>query len=355
MATRGGGAALLRAAPHVSALRATAQLLNAPKAAPASPETGQPAGPALHALLDELAVAAAHASESGPEGRKDAAPLLARVGKLRALAEQADAAGKRQMLDALHAELGHAGPAPAATGAAPVQRVHDAVLIGGALVIIGGLGWLANRAWRYYQERQEDEILRQSDTDRDNFAMPGIPPELIAGVGRIGPPGGKVRRIFRNLNNFRFRYTGRYVNPQVAFGARQGDCQTLVGMFMLVCQRYDIEARRRSLREKMLVAPQPIHGRDALSNTEGLRAWYFDEHFWVEAAGASYDVLFMTTPPPQVILRTSSVEYRGIWYYVFSDGRCVIGPRENWDYRILAEGRVFANVGAARAFIDQHV
>jgi hypothetical protein len=139
-------------------------------------------------------------------------------------------------------------------------------------------------------------------------------------------------------------------------GARQGDCQTLADMYVLVAHQFGLAANRQSRYQRQLIAPRPIHGRSQTANTEGNTAWYFFEHHWVIAVGTAYDVLFMTSPPPVPALRTAYHERHRVTYYVFSDGRCLIESREADDlhYPIGGIGRVFANEQATRDFIDLH-
>jgi multisubunit Na+/H+ antiporter MnhC subunit len=204
-AAHGAHADAMDAAPRVQALRATGHMLNARPAQRAEKSTGKPAGPELALLLDQLAATAEQVEEAGPQaGKQPSEQLLARTAKLHAVAQGEDEPAKQALLAALQDELGRAGPAPKAAQK-PVQRVVDPLTIGlivGGLVI--GLGFLARRVYRYYQERAEDALLaRFQQAAPGTLANPAIPDELTDGVADLLAPGARAARIFANLNNFR--------------------------------------------------------------------------------------------------------------------------------------------------------
>ncbi|MEO5645301.1 MAG: hypothetical protein ABIQ40_18565 [Bacteroidia bacterium] len=206
----------------------------------------------------------------------------------------------------------------------------------------------------------QDESYEGRNEVEDNFVLDygmgilppqGIPAELTAGVA--GTDAAKAQRIFQNINNFRFRYTGGGSPAQVAFSSRQGDCGTLVLMFMKVADAVGIHNDRDFISTRLLVAPGPIHGRTTLGNTEGETDWYFQNHHWAISNGVLFDLLFMVSPPLAHIAYTGGRAHNGVNYHLFADGRVVIEPLQaQLAYQIQGKGRVFATELDAQNFID---
>ena len=331
--------------------------IGATRDSPLQSQADTDSGPALLALLDGLEAAAGLATALA--GATGATPplgdLVDRVEKLRAIAAGSDESAKRQSLSMLRSELEKAGPAPTTAPAHDelVQRVGDLALIGVAAAVVG-LGFLAKRTYEYIRDRREDALLEQYYRT-GVIANPAVPPELSAGIAALPHNVAKAARLFQNINNFRFRYTGRFVSPRMAFQAHQGDCQTLVGLYQEVAVAMGIPFAVGSLQRRQLVGPRPIHGRDVHGNTEGGTDWYFQEHFWATGAGTAYDVLFMTTPPPAAVLAQAPVVHNGVTYYPFPDGRCVIERgATSLGYDIQGEALVLPSAAAAVAFINAH-
>jgi hypothetical protein len=215
--------------------------------------------------------------------------------------------------------------------------------------------WITNAGWANVQRDRQEDAVKDAYNATGEIANPGVPAELSAGIAGLATDALKAARLFLNLNNFRFRYTGGVLNPKVAFEARQGDCQTLVGMYMLAAAEMNIPITIERRMQRQLVARQPIHGRTTQGNTEGDTDWYFHEHYWVTSNGVPYDVLFMITPPPAVTVSNGQAVHNGVTYYTFADGRCVIERGEAaLNYDIQGLGRVFANAAAAILFINAH-
>jgi hypothetical protein len=180
-----------------------------------------------------------------------------------------------------------------------------------------------------------------------------IPDELTAGIADLASDALKAQRIFQNINNFRFRYTGQYIDATMAYTGHQGDCQTLVAMYQAVALDSGISFAAGSDKRRQLVAPRAIHGRNAIANTKGDTDWYFHEHYWAIGDGTPYDLLFMTAHLQPAVYSNGTVKYHGVDYHTFTDGRCVIEPGQDaLRYAIQGEGRVFANATDARNFID---
>jgi hypothetical protein len=328
------------------------------------PENRVDSGAALLALLDELHAAATVADELAaetgtPPPTRD---LNTRLDELRDLAESGDEAVKARVLAALRSELRDVGRAPSL--GEPVhhqvaQRVGPDVLLGGA-VVVAGLAYLVKRTYEYIRDRRENAMLAEHYSGGRRIVNRGIPAELTAGIAVLPNAAAKAARLFANLNNFRFRYEGAAVGPSLAFQVHQGDCQTLVGIYGQVALAMGIPFTRGTRPERQLVAPRPIHGRSTEGNTEGNTDWYFREHFWAIGAGTPYDLLFMVTPPPHAVLivgtdTNAPPEHRGVSYYRFTDGRCVIEPPQAaLDVQIQGEGHVFADEAATIAYINSH-
>lgn len=335
---------------------ATAQLVDAgPESNPA-----QQAGPALSALLDELESAATLAGQLAAQAgaKPPSGDMIERLKKLRAIAEGNNEPAKAEVLAALRTELDESGAEPAS--GPPVQRLAvEAIAALAALGVVGliGLGYLAKKAYEYIRDRREDALLEQFYRDPASVPLMGAAPaEVTAGIAGLPTNAAKAARLFQNINNFRFRYAGLFVNPRLAFQAHQGDCQTLVGMYQEAALALGIPFVLGHQVGPMLVGPQPIHGRDTLTNTEDGTAWYFTEHFWAIGAGTAYDVLFMVTPPPAFVLPAGPAVVRnGVTYHTFADGRAAIERGEDrLNYEIRGQALVFNNAADAIAFIDGH-
>lgn len=212
--------------------------------------------------------------------------------------------------------------------------------------------WITEADWL---KVRDDRILDYYYASKGKLVSEDTPAELTAGIAALTTNPAKAAQLFQNINNFRFRYTGRFLSARLAFNVHQGDCQTLVEMYKAVAEEMHIPFQYGIQQGPLLVAPQAIHGRDTQANTEGNTAWYFDEHFWAIGAGTAYDVLFMTTTLPAMTLSTGSAQYKGVTYYNFADGRCFIKKGENaLNVQLQGEGRVFASQAATTAFIDAH-
>lgn len=289
----------------------------------------------------------------GPEDKKkDVFELAERLRQLRMIADGHNKEAKPALLEGLKEELETAGAPP--VNAPPVQllKTWQWGLIGtGAVIGLVGVGALVYKTYAYIRDRREDASVADLFFNR----VYPIPAELTAGVAGL-PVAAQAARIFQNINNFRFRYTGDGMPASVGFGAHQGDCGTLVLMYEEVAAQFAVPTVRGNIATHMLVAPSPIHGRTARGNTEGGTDWSFQEHHWIIAAGTPYDVLFMISPPPVPVLQVNTGVHNGVQYRIFADGRVLIPPRQEaaWSYPVQGQGLVLANVAVAQAFIAAH-
>ena len=324
-----------------------------------SSATNDASGTALLMLIDELQKADLTAKGLADKtGIASPSNDLDRKSKeLRRIAQGNDEDAKTATLTSLRAELGKVGPIPSLEDPVAQRKVIQKVgagAVAGGIALALGVGYLARLTYQYIRDRREDRILADY-YENGAIANPGIPLELSAGIAALPNNALKAARLFQNVNNFRFRYTGNFVNPVVAYSARQGDCQTLVGLYQNVALAQGIPFAVGNLNQRQLVAPRAIHGRNTTANTEGNTDWYFREHYWAIGAGTAYDVLFMVSPPPASIVTNGNVVHNGVTYYTFADGRCVIEPGQAaLGYEIQGEGRVFANAAATIAFINAH-
>ncbi|MFZ5962460.1 eCIS core domain-containing protein [Thalassococcus sp. BH17M4-6] len=304
-------------------------------------------------------VRAAETADAITRGGGPSAPLSAQsplIAKALAIAKGDDAVAKAGLRRMLEQEVSDAPPVTVAgTGATTevAQRVSGPVIAGG-VVALAGFAYLAKLTYDYLRDRREDQMLAQHFLS-GNLAATPIPAELNAGVAAAVGNAAKAAQIFENVNNFRFRYIGNFVGPRAAFATHQGDCQTLVGLYQEVALFNAVPFAVGSSNQRQLVAPLPIHGRNTTSNTEEGSAWYFQSHTWAIGNGTAYDVLFMLSPPPPVVLAVGSAVHNNVTYYIFADGRCVIEPGQaHLGVPILREGRVFPTAMATQAFINAH-
>ncbi|TND02597.1 MAG: hypothetical protein FD123_4059 [Bacteroidetes bacterium] len=175
----------------------------------------------------------------------------------------------------------------------------------------------------------------------------------------------KIREIFNRFNNFPFVYISDSLLGPQGFLGKQGDCSTLLYMFMTALQAAGIdtsqEQRTQAGYGRMLVAGRPIHGRTEQHNLEGINYWGFNNHYWYDHAGQHFDLLFMIDHDPGVYWENGSgINYRGIIYHVFENGCVTIDTDQcallgNFDLANFPDKRIgmgFASVNDALAYID---
>lgn len=161
-----------------------------------------------------------------------------------------------------------------------------------------------------------------------NRSIPdAVPRSIIAELE--GNDNQKLGEIFNRINQFPFNYTGVALSPAGGFMTQAGDCRTLAGMFQLAAQAAGINGVEiRALETPHLVGTRAAHGRDGNGNVEGNTHWAFDNHFWCEAGGGRFDLLFMTQNAVPADLKTEQETYRGCSYTVYQSGACMIDRRE---------------------------
>lgn len=336
---------------------------------PARRQEALGAGPDLLKLVEEVEATLGAASnlEAGVAQGVPVQELDARLRALREIAVSGDEATKRETLEAVLAELDAVGLVPqmeAMRQGPPLQRVR---LPGGAVAVVTvGLGYLAWRVYEYIQERfrmEREELERWEDENLEEYRADryevdttpaAIPSELLAGISRQRTVGAKAGKLFSNMNRFRFRYKGRFVGAWAALKFRQGDCQTLTDIYLLVAGEAGIApCTRKTLNGPLIVERRPIHGRSDLTNDDDGTCWYFDEHYWIDAAGTDFDLLFMTSPSPRATVSDGLVESEGVTYYTFPDGREAMTKWHNRGAPI-DEVKVFPNHDATVRFLEEH-
>jgi hypothetical protein len=174
-----------------------------------------------------------------------------------------------------------------------------------------------------------------------------IPPKLIEHL--YGNDEQKFNMLFTRFNNYSFNYTGTSQTAIEGFINRRGDCRTLVNMLKLSADAADIKGVQvvDSNTREMLVEEHSIHGRDTRGNVEGLLCWYFDEHHWCTLSGQRYDALFKIKAAPQTSYRTKILMYKGVSYFVFDNGRCMIKSEE-------AESKMGMNLNGKMGIVKEN-
>lgn len=213
-------------------------------------------------------------------------------------------------------------------------------------------------------ERQREQAILDRYYEGGDFAEEVInatpaqilPQEIINGIAALPTPAAKAARLFTNLNAFQFTYTGNWVGTKIAFLAKRGDCQTLRDMYIYAAAHLEISVVPRDRQYDQLVPPGPIHGRNTSGNTENQSHWFFNEHYWVTAAGQDYDLLFKTQGLGPHYQLTDTQTYRDVTYKVFNNGNCLLPFNQtgNLNVDFNSAGLVIANVGLMQAYIDVH-
>lgn len=343
----------------------------------------------LSAMIKQLELLKADAIELG-KGSSEA-PGLAEMAKLldnlKKIDNGDDEGAKAEALSLLREELtevpaekGEKLPdidnaSPPLNGKSPVQKktiqrlgwlAITGIVAGSGLVILGVYGFVRsqlNRRERERAQRRREDLIFDLYYSKRNKEVTGlnewgaIPAEISDGVATQRNNAAKATRLFNNLNAFRFNYTGRFVNANLAFLAKRGDCQTLVDMYYLAAQKLGITSVNFRDRVGNQLAPaHRIHGRSVRGNTEGETHWFFQEHFWIDVGGQTYDLLFMTQNPPQPSMERDTEKYRGVEFIIFQNNKCFLNKNQTakLDVDFRSEGIVKDNATAMRTYIDTH-
>lgn len=168
----------------------------------------------------------------------------------------------------------------------------------------------------------------------------------------------KVNKLFTRLNQMPFNYTGARVNWVGALLNREGDCGTLVKMFVEIVKLNGIDdVAIDSDDTPRLVQSAAIHGRDTTGNVSGADFWVFTEHYWATYAGQVYDLLFMSKNPPAHTSKTGDGICRGVSYMIFGN-QSFIQNRELGKHGLDQEagklGRVIPT-NQIRAWIEERI
>lgn len=327
-------------------------------AQPKEMENKGDAGEELNAVLENLEMAVMQAMRiPGQEAeKKDAFELAERLRQLHIIADGNNEEAKSALLEGLKEELEMAGSPPALANVPPIQRMKgwQKALIGTAVVI--GLGALLYKLYKNITNRQEEVTEDGTDTDMHGDEISGIdiPKELRKGITKLMSVEEIANRIFENVNKFEFVYDGWYYPVQMSMEGHVGDCRSLVEIYELVASRFGVPTVRRSIADWMLVNPGPIHGREAQGNTAGESYWFFQNHYWVEVCGTSYDLLFKVKSPPAPAFVSFTDEYNNVSYCGFNNG-CFFIHNHDFPsgYKKKVIGIVFPDETAVRKFVDE--
>jgi hypothetical protein len=124
---------------------------------------------------------------------------------------------------------------------------------------------------------------------------------LIEGVEAKTTDAARLDTLFDNFKRLGptiFEYT-MAAKPWEGFlkGQKEGDCNTVVRAFRTIAEEYlGIEAKHKTSADVghggRFIAPQATTIDGKTGNVDDGAFWLFDNHFWIEAAGKQYDVLF---------------------------------------------------------------
>ncbi len=196
----------------------------------------------------------------------------------------------------------------------------------------------------------------------------GFDPSKTAATGVVPPSltvnlpeneDAKFAELLQRFHQFKFNYIGNTATGASGFLSRQGDCATLVDMFLLATKAAGIDGVEVDTDEVPLLVPAaPIHGRNAQSNVDGIACWVFHNHFWCVYKGQAYDLLFMNNGPKPVSHRIATHKYNEISYSIFDNGKGIIDANMfnalSTDLTNGKEGYVFASEEEVRLYIDKY-
>lgn len=245
------------------------------------------------------------------------------------------------------------------------QNVEDlAGLLGMAPEVL--VGHLNNMDSQEALEEFKAKYTVLKDALGDEQPMTGlVPQELLQDL----PEGGEneiILALFHRFNHYPFRYTGESLNGEQGFLGKEGDCSTLLYMFLLTVQAAGIGISIEDCYGRsdghMLVPEGIIHGRNETANLQGIPFWYFNNHFWFDYNGLHLDLLFMIDHAPPAIPSMQGRTYRNVYYRVFANGCAVIdqmncGMLPGFDLAGIGENRLGMGFGSeeeAILFIDNH-
>lgn len=186
-----------------------------------------------------------------------------------------------------------------------------------------------------------------------------IPSVLIDGLH--GNDSQKIEMLFNRFNRFPFNYTGNGQPLLEGLLMGNGDCKTLVNMFIAAVKAAGIkDIKYKGYNGNMLVERRAIHGRDTKGNVYQQKCWFFTDHHWVTCQGQIYDLLFMIKQKPVTSYLTATKEYNGVTYKLFDNNYSFIDDLEvkaKLDFDIEGTmGIVFeGGEGEAIEFINAHI
>jgi hypothetical protein len=136
------------------------------------------------------------------------------------------------------------------------------------------------------------------------------------------------------------------------------DCRKLAEDTLKVIKNENItnKCELMKIQQGMLVANGPIKGDDRTSNTEGdtddLKMWYFEEHFWLKIEGTEYDPLFnkIGERKPEIDLEKDRPSYKDCYISKFESGKAMV---HRTPHILINADRVFKNIQDAKEFVDE--
>jgi hypothetical protein len=127
----------------------------------------------------------------------------------------------------------------------------------------------------------------------------GIVPKLLEGIEAAKPDSAVLVDLLEAFRKVGFDYNMSNTETKrfLAGDTKSGDCQTLVRAFVEVAQGIGIADAKVIAGDRnfgIFEGPPRVTIDGKSGNCDRGTKWVFDDHYWVEAAGGVYDVLFGT-------------------------------------------------------------
>jgi len=125
------------------------------------------------------------------------------------------------------------------------------------------------------------------------------------------------------------------------------DCQEVAKAAKEKGPKFELDISVEYEKKRMLVSEGAIIGSDKTFNTspDGLKMWFFHEHYWCKSGDMDFDPLFGRVGKPEMDIETTSMSHRGLFIYVFESGKCVALDD--------GDGAAFNTLDEAKAHIEK--
>jgi hypothetical protein len=134
-----------------------------------------------------------------------------------------------------------------------------------------------------------------------NYGKSPVFAALVADIPVNGTPAAQLDQLLANFvkaGPTYFEYTMDATDPTKFLGGmKEGDCNTLVRSFKLIAENYlGIKADHKTSGDvgfsDRFAAPRLVTIDGKSGNVDAGASWHFENHYWIEALGQKYDVLF---------------------------------------------------------------